>query len=116
MKRHIVFGIAMVAFAPVALLALFSSPNEYRATGLGLDGAVDCDGPLHVLLLAVPSFCVYAAGFIVFAKSPDRTRSRARWATAIACALVCLMLGLSIGFALHEYGAADYREVCGQGL
>src|SRR3712207_8121622 len=46
---------------------LMASANEYRDQGIG--GAVDCDGPLTVMLFAAPSLVVYAAG----ARSEEHT-------------------------------------------
>ncbi len=51
-------SIFIIFFVPVALFGLLLPVNEYRDQGIS--GAVDCDGPLNVLLFAVPSVMIYA--------------------------------------------------------
>lgn len=44
----------LAAMFPVAVLGLVATPNEYRAIGME---AVDCDGPISVLIAAVAGAC-----------------------------------------------------------
>ena len=44
----------LVLASPIALLAALLLPNEYLAQGI--EGAVDCDDPLRVMLFAIPSY------------------------------------------------------------
>ena len=53
---------------------------------------------------------------VVLAENPDWVVVVGDVNSTIACALVCLMLGMSVGLALREHGAADHQEACGKGL
>ncbi|OWV81483.1 hypothetical protein ATY77_21915 [Rhizobium sp. R634] len=44
---------------PLAAIAVVLPANVYRAQGIA---APDCDGPLQVLMLAVPAVLIYGAG------------------------------------------------------
>lgn len=105
---------AMTVFAPLAFFALLSTPNEYRA--MGIDGAVDCDGPLTVLLFALPSLVVYTLGFISFARTGRAQRKAGSIAVAAICLLVCILLAGNVAMALQEQSSTDHRESCGNGL
>ncbi len=105
---------AMIVFAPLAFFALLSAPNEYQA--MGIDGAVDCDGPLTVLLFALPSLAVYTMGFISFARTGRANRKAGSTAVAAICLLVCILLAGNIAMALQARSNADHRESCGSGL
>lgn len=105
---------AMIVFAPLAFFALLSAPNEHQA--MGIDGAVDCDGPLTVLLFALPSLAVYTLGFISFARTGRAHRKAGSIAVAAICLLVCILLAGNVAMALQEQSNADHRESCGSGL
>lgn len=114
MRTNRLLTAAMSVFAPLAILALLSTPNEYRA--MGIDGAVDCDGPLTVLLFALPPLAVYTLGFISFARTGLAHRKAGSTAVASICLLVCILLAGNVAMALQEQSNADHRESCGSGL
>lgn len=108
------FAWAMLLCVPLCALGLLASPNEYR--DMGIQGGIDCDGPLSVLLFAVPAFLVYLAGLAAFARSTRRTGGARYAAVAIASGLVCLALGFAIASASEALLSADHRSSCGGGL
>ena len=86
----------LAAMFPIAVLGLVGTPNEYRVIGID---AVDCDGPISVLIAAAPAFVAYAAIGSMFISGAKHHRSRV---AAVFCGLVCLALAWNIGMALRE--------------
>ena len=104
----------MLLCLPLCLLALLTPANEYR--DLGIQGAVDCDGPLSVLIFAVPALLAYLAGLTAFARSARRKRGARDAAVAVAAGLICLALGFAVAAAAREWRSADHRSSCGSKL
>ncbi|HKR12830.1 MAG TPA: hypothetical protein VJT15_12295 [Pyrinomonadaceae bacterium] len=70
-----------------------------------VSGAVDCDGPLAVMLFVAPSLVVYVAGAIYYAvllKGPKRN---------LLVALCALMIVAAGGKAWTAY--REHQSVCG---
>lgn len=97
---------ALIAALPAAMLGAVSEANEYRAMGVE---ALDCDGPLGVLLFAVPAILIYGAGTIINACRFRRCRSAV---TACLCGLICVPLTVNIGAALRESNRPDVQDGC----
>lgn len=97
----------LAAMFPVAVLGLVATPNEYRAIGVE---AVDCDGPISVLIAAVPALAAYAIIGWMFVWGARRHRSRI---SAGFCGLVCLALIWNIGAALQEQRRNAAEMACG---
>ncbi|HEV2762959.1 MAG TPA: hypothetical protein VGV38_08190, partial [Pyrinomonadaceae bacterium] len=103
-----------VIFLPVTLLGLMASVNEYRDQGIG--SAVDCNGPLTVMLFIVPSLVVYTAGAVYYAvliKKAGRTLWRA--VLMLLCVVIVLAAGRKAWAAYSEKSRPEYRETCGSG-
>ncbi|WP_293798765.1 hypothetical protein [uncultured Bosea sp.] len=96
----------LIAALPLAMLGAVSEANEYRAMGVD---ALDCDGPLGVLLFSVPAILIYAAGGILNARRFRRRRSAM---VACLCGLICVPLTVNIGAALRESNRPDVRDGC----
>jgi uncharacterized BrkB/YihY/UPF0761 family membrane protein len=104
----------VVIFLPFALFGLMSSVNEYRDQGIG--GAVDCDGPLTVMLFIAPSLVVYAAGAIYYAvllKGVRRSLPAA--ALMVLCAVMVFAAGKKAWAAYSEKVRPEHQETCGEG-
>jgi hypothetical protein len=106
-----IMPLLITLFLPVALLGLLFSVNEYRDQGIG--GAVDCNGPLTVMLFVVPSLVVYAAGAIYYAmllKGVGRS-----W-RAVVLMVLCLGMTLASGAkawaAYQEQIRPEYQQTC----
>ncbi|QSZ59431.1 hypothetical protein [Rhizobium sp. ZX09] len=97
----------LVAMFPVAALGLVGTPNEYRAVGIE---AIDCDGPLSVLVAAVPAFLAYAVIGWLFLSGARRHRSLISGGIGV---LVSLALTWNIGLALQEHQRNAAEMVCG---
>lgn len=101
-------------FLPVALLGLLFSVNEYRDQGIG--GTVDCNGPLTVLLFAVPSLVVYAAGAVYYAML---LKGVGRSLRAALLMVLCLGMALASGgkawAAYREQLRPEYQQTCSGG-
>jgi hypothetical protein len=95
---------------PVAVLGMVTVSNEYRAMSVD---AIDCDGPISVLIFAIPALVVYGiAGAIFFSRFRER-RSRV---LSLICGLICLGLIRNIGKAMDEYRENSSEAACGSGL
>nr|WP_245355331.1 hypothetical protein [Rhizobium leguminosarum] len=85
----------MLLATPLAALAVVLPANVYRAQGIA---APDCDGPLQVLIFAVPAILIYGAGALLTYRA-GRSFHRLVF-------LLCLMIALAtvpnIAEAVHE--------------
>jgi hypothetical protein len=101
-------------FLPVALFSLMASVNKYRDQGI--DGGVDCDGPLSAMLFAVPSMLVYAAGAVYYAV---RLKCARRILPAALLLVLCLGMALATGrkvlAAYREQIRPEYQQTCRYG-
>lgn len=97
----------LAAMFPVAALGLVTTSNEYRAIGVA---AVDCDGPITVLITGVPVLAVYAIIGWMFLSGAKRHRSLF---SACFCGLVCLALVWNISMALQEQRRNAAEMTCG---
>lgn len=80
---------------PLAALAVVLPANVYRAQGIA---APDCDGPLQVLIFALPALLIYGAGaFLVY-----RSGRRFHRILSLLCLLVALATLPNIAEAAHE--------------
>jgi hypothetical protein len=99
---------------PIALLGLTASVNEYRDQGIS--GAVDCNGPLTVMLFIAPSFMVYAVGAVYFgAFLKGVSRSLFAAALMMLCVGMTLACGVKAWAAYSEKTRPEHQETCGGG-
>jgi heme/copper-type cytochrome/quinol oxidase subunit 2 len=107
-------SLIVIIFLPITLFGLMASVNEYRDQGI--NGAVDCNGPLTVMLFIIPSLVVYAAGAIYYAVLLKKRRQSV---LAAALMVLCLaMVSVAGGKAWTAYGEKirpEHRETCGEG-
>jgi glucan phosphoethanolaminetransferase (alkaline phosphatase superfamily) len=105
---------AVIIFVPVALFGLMASVNEYRDQGIG--GAVDCDGPLTVMLFIAPSLVVYAVGatyYAVLLKSMKRSLPAA--VLMVLCVVMVFAAGRKAWAAYSEKSRPEHQQTCGKG-
>ena len=101
---------ALLAMLPVALFGIAGAANEYRAAGID---AIDCDGPISVLIFAIPGLAVYGAGTFIFLKRPTH---RSGFVLGALCALISLGLIWNIGSAAMEQWRNHKEHACHAGL
>jgi hypothetical protein len=107
-------SLVVIIFLPVALFGLVASVNEYRDQGVG--GAVDCNGPLTVMLLAAPSLVVYAAGAVYYAVLLRGVRRSLPAAVLlVSCAVMAYAAGGRARAAYSEKNRPEHQESCGEG-
>jgi hypothetical protein len=107
-------SLLVVAFLPVAMLGWNMSANEYADQGIR--GAVDCDGPLGVMLFAAPSLAVYAAGAVYHAALlRGARRSRSAALLLALCVGMVIASGAKARAAYAEKTRPEHRETCGEG-
>ncbi|MHC2218455.1 hypothetical protein [Rhizobium leguminosarum] len=87
---------------PLAALAVVLPANVYRAQGIA---APDCDGPLQVLIFAVPAILIYGAGALL----AYRAGRRFHRLVSLLCLIIALAMVPNIAEAVHELyrNAAD---------
>ncbi|MBM7050284.1 MULTISPECIES: hypothetical protein [Rhizobium] len=106
MRRMMVLYLALIAALPFAILAAILPVNSYRAQGIE---ALDCDGPMSVLIFALPVLLIYGAGTILLYRVRSR---RFHSVAALCCLLVFCAVGWNAATALREaYGDASI-EAC----
>lgn len=110
MNKKIIGYIVLVAMLPVAVLGLLATSNEYRAIGVD---AVDCDGPLSVLIFAVPALATYAIAAAIFVLRLQKPRSLILGGL---CGLICAGLVWNAGNAVTEHWRNSRESACGAGL
>ncbi|MDH7803336.1 putative membrane protein (GlpM family) [Rhizobium sp. AN70] len=96
----------LIAMLPVAFLGIVGTANEYRAIGVD---AVDCDGPLSVLLFAVPAMAVYGVSGSIFLY---RFRRRGSLILGVICGLIFAALLWNIGDAVAEQWKNKTEAAC----
>ena len=117
MKRKVAtlaVSLIVIIFLPITLFGLMASVNEYRDQGIG--GAVDCNGPLTVMLFIVPSLVVYAAGAIYYAVLLKGVRQSLLTAVLmVLCTVMVFAAGRKAWAAYSEKVRPEHQETCGEG-
>lgn len=103
----------LILAAPLAVTALITTPNEYTAMG---QSGVDCDGPIGVLIFALPALVAYALGFGIFARSAFPKSVALRSLIAVSCLIICGALGVQTALSIYELQTDAHQETCGSGL
>lgn len=104
--RGVALYILLVIALPLAVLAAVLPANSYKAQGIA---ALDCDGPMSVIIFALPALLIYGGGAILLYR--DRNR-RVHRIAALCCLLVSLVIAWNLIDAVREaYGAASI-EAC----
>jgi glucan phosphoethanolaminetransferase (alkaline phosphatase superfamily) len=115
-RKPVVLAVSLIViiFLPIVMFGLMASVNEYRDQGIG--GAVDCNGPLTVMIFVVPSLVVYAAGIIYYAALlKGAGRSLPVVALLVLCAVMLFAAGGKAWAAYHEKNRPEHRQTCGEG-
>ncbi len=90
-SRRLIHIIVVLLCLPFAAAGALLPVNEYTAFDNTLAGAVDCDGPIRVLIFAGPNLIFYASNavllFLVRAQMP-------RW--HISMSISCLIISLIV--------------------
>lgn len=102
----------MFVFFPIALLGLLLLVNEYKATGLPY-GAVDCDGPVGVMMFVMPSIFVYSLGLFFYSVGFAFKNHFLYLIIIMFCLLMLLLLIPKGKEAIKETKLPMYVEVCG---
>jgi len=96
-------------------MAIITLPNEYAAQGF--EGPVDCDGPLHVMIFAIPSYLVYGLSLIIFTILTFKSKSL-KWSylsVVIFCCLLVIAITPNVIAAFQEHNRIEHIETCGKG-
>jgi glucan phosphoethanolaminetransferase (alkaline phosphatase superfamily) len=115
-RKPVVLAVSLIViiFLPIMMFGLMASVNEYEDQGVS--GAVDCDGPLTVMIFIAPSLVVYAAGAIYYGVL---LRGAGRSLPAVVLMVLCAaMVFAGGGKAWAAYGEKirpEHRETCGEG-
>lgn len=80
---------------PLAAFAVVLPANVYRAQGIA---APDCDGPLQVLIFALPTLLIYGIGAFLLYRAGRRFRRLA----SLPCLIVALAAAPNIAEAVNE--------------
>lgn len=106
MHGRMVLYLVLIAVLPFAILATVLPVNSYRAQGIE---ALDCDGPMSVLIFALPTLLIYGVGAIMLYR--DRSR-RLHLVATLCCLLVFCAVGWNTVAALRESHGSASIEAC----
>ena len=107
-------SIIVIVFLPITMFGLMLSVNEYQDQGIS--GAVDCNGPLTVMVWIIPCCVVYVAGAIYFAVLlKDVSRNRLAGVLLVLCAVMMCAAGGKAWTAYSEKNRPEHRVSCGEG-
>lgn len=104
--RRLVLYILLIIVLPFAILAVILPANSYKAQGIT---ALDCDGPLSVLIIAIPALLLYAGGMILLYRDKSRRFHRI---AALCCLFVSLAIGWNVIAAVREAYGDGAIEAC----
>jgi hypothetical protein len=109
----VLWAIATVWILVLSLITQGIPPNEYQA--IGIDGAIDCDGPLSVLIFGAPSLVSCSVAVLLF---PRRVWLKGVFGYVLPFALLVswTVSTMSIAQAIREQQSVGHQEVCGAGL
>lgn len=109
----LLWSVAAVGLLALSLLARSLSPNEYQA--IGIHGAIDCDGPLSVLMFSVPLLVSCSVALFLF---PRRLWLQGVFGYLLPLALLVswAVSAMSIAQALQKQQSVAHQESCGAGL
>lgn len=109
----VIWSIAAVGLFAFSLIAWSLPPNEYQA--IGIRCAIDCDGPLSVLMLNAPLLVACTIALFLF--------PRAVWLKGVFGYVLPLVLliswtasTMSIAQAFQEQQSVAHQESCGARL
>lgn len=103
--------VILVLFLPIAMMAMLVMPNEYA--GLNLQ-AIDCDGPIAVMLFVIPCYLVYSVGLFSFARSFYHHRKWSALVIGIFCCLLMIALSFNTIAAYQAHEDVNHKEMCGE--
>ena len=107
-------SLIIIIFLPFTLFGLMLPVNEYQAQGIS--GAVDCDGPLTVMVFIAPSLVAYAAGAVYCAVLlKGQRRSVAAAGLTVLCVVMMIAAGGKAWAAYREKVRPEHQETCGEG-
>jgi len=112
-KKRIYF--LLLIFIPVALIAFVLPVNKY--SDQGIIGAIDCDGPLTVMLFLIPSYIVYGIGLFIFSKASIQSRLIKHILMCVVCLSVLVLIAPNTisAFNEHKLNTTEYKSKCGMG-
>ncbi|MEH6445740.1 MAG: hypothetical protein V7784_17740 [Oceanospirillaceae bacterium] len=102
-----------VLFLPIALMAFTALPNEYAAQGI--ISAVDCDGPISVIIFAIPSYLVYGFLLVRFTLLAFTQSTLGYLSLIICCCFIVLIITPNVSAAFQERNKTAHLKVCGEG-
>jgi hypothetical protein len=103
-------SVIIIIFLPITLLGLMLPVNDYQAQGIS--GAVECDGPLAVMLFVGPSLAVYSAGAVSYAVL---LKGQKRNVLVVLCAVMMVAAGGKAWTAYREKSRPEHQSVCEEG-
>lgn len=103
----------LILTLPFALLSDLLPINEYIAQGL--EDGIDCDGPISIFILAIPSFIVYGIGVCLYAFMYKKTKQSIYVFAVIVCCIVIVAMMPNLISAINEYSINNTMHIktCG---
>lgn len=105
----VLWSVAALGLLSFSLLVQSISPNEYEA--MGIQGAIDCDGPLSVLIFSLPLLVACSIALFLF---PRKVWLKGFFGYALPFALFVswAVSAMSIAQAIQEQQSVAHQESC----
>ena len=100
-------SVIVIIFLPIMLLGLMLPVNDYQTQGLS--GAVECDGPLTVMLFVGPPLAVYAASAVYHAVL---LKGQKQSVLVVLCTVMMVAAGGKAWAAYREKIRPEHQRVC----
>lgn len=106
---NVLWTVAALGLLSFSLLVRSISPNEYEA--MGIQGAIDCDGPLSVLLFSLPLLASCSIALFLF---PRQIWLKGFFGHALPFLLLVswAVSAMSIAQAIQEQQSVAHQESC----
>ena len=102
----IIWSIVTITLLGVSLFASSLPSNQYQA--IGIHGGIDCEGPLAIFLVAIPSFIFCSIALLVF----PYKKTVLAWVFPFALMLAWIICLITITRAFQEQQTAHHQESC----
>ena len=105
----VLWSVAALGLLSFSLLVRSISPNEYEA--MGIQGAIDCDGPLSVLIFSLPLLFSCSIALFLF---PRKVCLKGFFGYALPFVLIVswVVSAMSIAQAVQAQQSVAHQESC----
>lgn len=101
--------VLLILSLPLAFMSVLLSSNEYVTQGIT---AVDCDGPIGVMIFAIPTYFIYGIGGIIYAKRYLKDKKMFNVMIVVFCIFIMVAITPNILKAVKQQTININIEAC----